>query len=150
MSIGQITGRELRSGFDGDEPFMGDGHGIKKIRRQEREAPEWATDKDVIQKTLLVAFPKLNTDPVQRTRAGRWARIIYLYFQCGCTYSETAEAMGEEPGSVLTILRSIRRVFSGLRADGSGVRKPKQHALSYALNGEGNKDQSGTPQPAIV
>lgn len=99
------------------------GFQIKHIRTgYEREVPEWAKTNEGIQKILLTAFPRLQTDIIQRKRAGRWAQVINLYFRKGWSRSEVAEAMGEKDLIVKMLVRSIGRVADGKRADGSGPR----------------------------
>lgn len=106
------TAAELRSKFDGASAFMNGGHQIIKIRRHERDVPEWAKSNEEIQKLLLRSFPKMTTHPLQRLRAGRWARIIHLYFRNGSTYSEVAEEMGESVVVIHSTLKRIRRAAS--------------------------------------
>lgn len=119
------TCEQLRNKFDHNDTFIISGHQLKKIRRQRRSVPEWALElkSSKLQDLLLTVFPRLKEDPGQRKRAGRWALVIYMYFQGGYTYSETAESLGEKPETIHTLVRSIRRVVQGNRADGSGSRK---------------------------
>lgn len=80
---------------------------------------DWASNFKLIQKILLTAFPKLQTDSRQRYRAGRWARIIELYFRMGLSYSEVAEEIKENKGAVKTLIRSIQRRSRGEPAAGT-------------------------------
>ena len=105
----------LRQVFGEYTPFT-----MKRIRRKQKEVPDWALSRAGVQKVLLTAFPKLHTSPRQRARAGRWALVIYLYFQSCYSYSEVAEEMREKPRTVECLIRSIKRVAGGRRADGRG------------------------------
>src|SRR4051812_49037735 len=98
------VGSALRSTFE-----HGDGYVVKKTRRYKRPVPAWAQDNQVIRSMLLKAFPKIASgDPRERQRAGRWSRVIYLYFQSGMSYSEVAEEMDESLESIKGILRALR------------------------------------------
>src|SRR5579859_7661600 len=102
---------ELRGKFFGDG-FMA-GHQVLKIRRRFRSIPEWAKSNKRVQELLLTAFPKLATDEKQRHRAGRWARIIQLYFRSQKSYSETAEELGEGKNAILKTIRRVRLTAEG-------------------------------------
>src|SRR5258708_10416425 len=93
--------KKLRAMFDGDDGFMY-GHQPRKIRRPKREMPEWAASQTSIQEILLKAFPKLITDDTQRKAAGRWARVIQLYFRSGFSYRETAGYLHEKRETIHT------------------------------------------------
>jgi len=101
---------------------VGSGFQIITPRREEREIPEWARMKAGIQKILLTAFPRLHTSLSQRTRAGRWAQVINLYFVKGWPVSEVADELNESITVIKTLTRSITRTSQGLRTDGSGPR----------------------------
>ena len=81
--------RHLRGKFDGDDPIM---RGLKtagnsRSAHNQRVAntPEWTKNDASIRAVLLRAFPKMNTNPTQRQRAGRWAFIIQYYFRLSFT-----------------------------------------------------------------
>lgn len=116
----------------GDQAFM-NGHQIIRIRRPRRRVPQWTFEDNKIRALLLKTFPKLATDADQRKRAGRWARVIQLYFRAKKSYRETAEEMGEKPRTVEMIVRSIYRVSKGKRADGRGK---KVHAVIRTEDGD--------------
>jgi transposase-like protein len=103
-----------RTGSDGFQP--------KTLRCQKRTVPEWAATPEGTRKVLLTAFPRLREDPKQRAQAGRWSRVINLYFQLGYTYTQVAEEMGLTPNTILALNRSIRRVASGQSAAKGGLR----------------------------
>jgi len=106
--------KQLRKKLDGKDPFMTGGHGIiKSTGRSQHNArlqrtPVWATDDKEIQKLLLRSFPKLWIDPVQWERAGRWMRIIQLYFRAGLTSGHIAEEMHLTDKKVRKIISRIR------------------------------------------
>src|SRR6266480_1444919 len=90
-TLGRGTARKKRFVISELKPFLdlgmhtatavsfaktGCGFQIKRIRREERDTPEWAKTSEGIQKILLTAFPKLHEKPLQRKRAGRWAQVI--------------------------------------------------------------------------
>ena len=110
----------LRKKIDSEESFSR-GHQILKIRRQKRIAPEWAKDDVRIQEILLRSFPKLKTNEKQRARAGRWMRIIKLYFQMGWTHGQIAEELSANLSTIQSLIRSIKRAFKDQKANGTGA-----------------------------
>lgn len=106
------TMRGLRTIMDGRDGFMS-GHQILKVRRREKKTPEWVLNDDEVRKLLRKVFPKLDSDLTQRRRAGRWIRVIQLYFRSGKSRQETAEEMGEKNGTIHTLTRSILRAKAG-------------------------------------
>lgn len=123
--------RELRRYMDGQDPYIAGGHQILKIRRIRKRIPDWVNNPAKVQAILLRSFPKLTTDAKQRLRAGRWTRVINLYFRRGWTSRQIAEEMSTTQYSVESIIRSLRRVISGLRADGSGVFKKSKNMPKF-------------------
>lgn len=111
---------ELRRSFDGQDPFMTKGHSIRTMRQGHRAIPDWAKDKRKLQDMLLRSFPKMKTDVRQRTRAGRWALVIYLYYNLNFTTGQIAEETGLTSKHITVLLTGIRRVSRGLRYDGRG------------------------------
>jgi len=101
----------------GDQSFM-NGHQIIRIRRPRRRVPQWVFDDNKIRAFLLRSFPKLSSDDKQRKRAGRWARVIQLYFRTRKSYRETAEEMGESLETTHNIIRRIQRASSGKPVNG--------------------------------
>jgi hypothetical protein len=116
--------QQLRKVFEGSDPFMGGpgggGHQVVGPRRRKRPVPLWAQNTETIKAILLRSFPKLQTNPRQRARAARWARIIHLYFRMQWTYTQVAEELGMTPGSLHNMTTSIRRVANGERSAGTG------------------------------
>ena len=129
MAHGHDSGavlKGLRKIFDGNSSFMR-GHQIKRIRslHDGRVVPEWVTDDRIIQGLLLRSFPKLATNARQRKRAGRWARVIQLYFRSKKSRREVAEDMGESENVVRMLIRAIKLARNGKRANGTGLRSRK-------------------------
>lgn len=123
--------QKLRRRMDGDDGFM-NAHQIKKIRTREREIPAWTLNDKEIRKVLLRAFPGLyrnysskpkrvgRSRQASRTlaqRAGRWTRIIHLYYRVQMSNSQVAKEMGETLNAIKMTLKSIRRVANGRRAN---------------------------------
>jgi hypothetical protein len=119
MNNSRDTFLQLRGKFDGQDPFMTGGHQIIKTRQSDRKIPDWATDDKQIQKILLRSFPKLKTDPRQRTGAARWAVIIQLFFRMKMTRSQVAEQTKLSSNTVQMLVRNIRRAAAGKRANWS-------------------------------
>ena len=66
-----------------------------KTRSHEREAPAWAIDDQKIQAILLRSFPNLKTpESKDAERAGRWMRVIHLYFRMGMTHRPGCRRIG--------------------------------------------------------
>lgn len=122
---------KLRRRMDGDDGFM-NAHQIKKIRTREREVPAWTLNDEEVRKVLLRAFPGLrhNRTPVNKRagrsrqanrslaqRAGRWTRILHLYYRVQMSNSQVAKEMGETLNAIKMTLKSIRRVARGRRAN---------------------------------
>ena len=120
--MGAHTTEGLKTIMDGDDAFIA-GHQIKKIRRQKRPTPEWARHQKQIRGILLRSFPKLNTSQKQRKRAGRWVRIIQLYYVQGFTYTQVAAELGETAQCTRSAIQHISNAARGCRPDGSGIYK---------------------------
>ena len=115
-----VSGR-VRRHFDAGESFM-TGHQILVRRQHDREIPEWAKNDTRIQTILLRSFPKLaEKGSKDAVRAGRWARVIQLYFRLKRTHGQVAEEMGMSYGAVRSLIRGIKRVSEGKRYDGRGM-----------------------------
>jgi DNA-directed RNA polymerase specialized sigma24 family protein len=124
MAIDQKTTRKkdmakLRRRIDGDDNFMS-AHQIKKIRTRERDIPAWTLNNKEVQKVLLRAFPNLQNSRRMAARAGRWMRLIHLYYRVQMSNSQVAKEMGVNLNTVKMALKAIRRVARGRRADNSG------------------------------
>lgn len=138
----------LRQRFDGSDAVV---RGLKTASttrsghdQRVANAPEWLMNDPAVRAVLLRAFPKMNTNPTQRNRAGRWALLINLYFRQGVTtlgvamilrHSDIVKKFGRgaqawdamnAPGDSLERLMKrvedtagrILRVGNGLRTDG--------------------------------
>jgi predicted DNA-binding protein YlxM (UPF0122 family) len=132
----------LRSLIDGDDQFM-TGHQLTKVRRPRRKIPDWSKNEKSIQIILQTAFPKLKTDSKQRKQAGRWARVIQLYFRSQKSYRETAEEMNETRGTIHNIINRIGRVSIGKAANKNRARK---RDLKQTSLGGMNRDRASEPQ----
>ena len=108
---------ELRRVIDGSDPFMTRGHQILKIRRPAKKTPLWAFNHKKIQTILLRSFPKMKTSPTQRARAGRWIRIIHLYFNQNWSRGQISAELRLSYPAVDSIIRAIKRAAAGLRTD---------------------------------
>ena len=103
-----------------DDSFVGGGHQIVQARQYKKIVPAWVNDNAEIRKIVIRSFPKWDSNDKQRIRAARWVRIIQLYFRAGYTRTQVAEEMSLTSEQVKSIIRGIRRVSGGKRADGSG------------------------------
>lgn len=134
MSNGTNTKQDMRKIFDVSPDFIRSSQ-IVTIRRPCRRSPHWAFEDEKIKKLLLKAFPKLATDADHRKKAGRWARIIQLYFRTRMSYRETAEEIGESVGVVHNIINRITRVSKN-RSTRGGRRKKKVRDPIRAISGD--------------
>lgn len=110
---------QIRKFVDGADGFMS-GFQIGQAKVYKRKMPRWVNSDSEIRKILLSAFPKLKTDAKQRTAAARWANVIHYYFRLRYTYIQTAEELAIKPETTRNILRRIKRVAEGRRADNTG------------------------------
>ena len=120
---------ELRGIFDSNDSFMSRCRLKKRRSSQNREMPAWVKNPQQVQALLLRSFPRLKTDPKQRLRAARWARVIHLYFTLMLPFGDVLEEIGTTRNTLLALLRSIRRVAENRRADGSGCRVVRKKAI---------------------
>lgn len=119
----RVVTEGLRSVFDTNSSFMV-GHQVKRIRSRHdgRKVPAWSTNDEAVRKLLLRSFPKLATNDLQRRRAGRWMRVIQLYFRSKRSRREVAEDMGESENVIRMLVRSIKLAQKGWRTNGTGKR----------------------------
>lgn len=109
---------KLRQKLDGEDSFMG-GHQITKVRGMyEREVPAWTLSNNEVQTVLLRAFPKLLTSPKHKKSAGRWARVIYLYYRMKLPEQVVAREIKLSVKSFKSLLRNINRIARGLTSQG--------------------------------
>jgi hypothetical protein len=112
---------EAQGGFDGSEPFMTNGHQILSPHsvgeHGKRSVPGWARNNKEFQALLLREFPKMATDEKQRFRAGRWTRVVTLYYRAAMSAQQVADETGWTVSKVKSLLKCIRRVARGWRCD---------------------------------
>jgi hypothetical protein len=113
----------LRRSFESNDSFI-TGHQVKRIRslHDGRKVPDWSTNDEAVRNLLLRSFPKLAINELQRKRAGRWMRVIQLYFRSKKSRRETADEMGESENVVRMLVRSIKLAQKGWRTNGTGKR----------------------------
>jgi len=115
------TNEELRTKIDYNEPFF-EGHRIIKPYasgpRANRKCPAWANSNAKIRALLLRSFPKLATNKKQRQGAGRWARIIQMYYRSQMTHGQICTELRSTLPTVASIIRAIDRAVKGKRANG--------------------------------
>ncbi|MGA7852182.1 MAG: hypothetical protein WCA15_02580 [Candidatus Acidiferrales bacterium] len=99
------------------------GFQIEEAPATKKEIPAWAYLKEDIQKILLTAFPKLQTNSSHRKRAGRWAQVIQLYYLQGMTAEEVAQELYETRTVIKRLIISISRIAKGLTVDGCPRKK---------------------------
>jgi hypothetical protein len=126
---------KLRGKIDGSDGFMG-GHQITKIRSMEREVPEWSLNDSEVQRILLLAFPKLQTRPRQRARAGMYARIIHLYWRMKLPQTIVAREMGISEMLLRRKIQTVARLARGL--DNKGA--PRKRGVTPPTPGEGTTE----------
>jgi hypothetical protein len=116
--------KKLRSRLDTDDGFMS-AHKIKKVRTRERNIPEWTLSDKEVRTVLLRSFPKLRTNNAQAIRAGRWVRLIHLYYRVQMSNSQVAKEMGMTLNATKMAFKIMRRVARGQRANNTGpLRRP--------------------------
>lgn len=111
---------KLRRHLDVNDGFMS-AFQITKIRTLEREIPAWTLNDKEVRKVLLRAFPKLRTNGPQAIRAGRWMRLIHLYYRVPMSNSQVAKEMDMSLNVVKKTLQHIRRVAKGRRANNTAL-----------------------------
>ena len=119
--------KKLRRKVDAGDGFMS-AHQIKTVRVLigQKDTPIWAANDAEVRKILLRSFPKLGSNKTQRQAAARWNQAIMLVYRVGMPYNHAAAEMGVTVGALRSLLRNIRRVALGLRANGSGARRGKR------------------------
>ena len=135
MSNLRDTYGELRGVVDGTGGFM-NGHQIINSNRArggfKRAEASWAHDDKAVRALLIKSFPKLETDSRQRSRAGRWMRVIQLYHRFGHSYGDVAEEMGLTVAAIKTILQRMRHDIKGVPRNPSR-RKSKSATFGTSL-----------------
>lgn len=138
--------KELRQKFDSCDPFLAGGHRDIKVRRGSKQIPDWVNDYAFIRRVLLRAFPKLDTSIKQRKAAGKWIRVIQLYWRKQLTHGQIRFELGESVNgefvplrltAVQAIIRNIRRAINGDATNGKKTKvkgsrgRPKGAKDSY-------------------
>ena len=113
---------KLNKFTDREDPFR-TGHQILTVNRPRKKIPAWAANDARIKEILLRAFPKMKKKPKQRVLAGKWIRVINLYFRQRWTRGQIAEEMGLTYSAVDSIIRNIKRVSEGLSSRTGKPRK---------------------------
>lgn len=116
------TQQELARLIDGKEQFMRSGHQILVERKHKRSIPEWAKSNARIREVLLRSFPGFQKNKNQAARAGRWTRVIQLYFRMGRTHGQIAEEMNLTYKQAHNLIDRIRYAGKGFSASGQGRR----------------------------
>lgn len=117
----QDTFSELRREFDGSDPFMTGGHQIIKERKGSKWFPAlWTKDDEKVQALLIRVFPNMKTNSLERQRAGRWVRVIHLFFRLGLSYGQVSDEMGIGVRCVEDTVRSIHRAAAGRQTNNRG------------------------------
>ncbi|SRR6266436_1289362 len=121
----------LRNKVDGSEQFMS-GHQLMKIRSLEREIPEWALNSNKIQEIIERSFPNWRSKKAHMISAGRWVRIIYLYYRMQMPLQFVSKEMGMTKNALKMVLKGIRRIVNGRRFDNRAISqrprgRPKNH-----------------------
>lgn len=113
-TLGEL--RNLRI-YSSSDQFMRGGHRIINSNRAfagpHRKEELWTNDEIAVRELLLRVFPKLDTNEKDRLRAGRWARLIHLYFKSGLSQGDVANEMKMSKMAVNSMLRNIRRASKG-------------------------------------
>ena len=89
-----------------------------KYEQKRLNPPIWAVDDEQLQALLLRVFPKLESDKNQREHAGKWVRVIYLFYRLTWSTGYIGEKMGVSRKVVCSILHRARNAAVGLRTDG--------------------------------
>ena len=149
------TNSQLRKILDSDDTFLWGGHQIIKIRRNQHKRPEWSKHSTQIRGLILRSFPRLDekseTGLQQRERAGRWARIIQLYYVLGWTYSQVAEELGQPLRKTQKTIDRIRTASKGL-ATNRCPRKKKRGVSKTSFReicSKPNERRSGCAGPHV-
>src|SRR6266436_1511266 len=85
------------------------GHHAVQTREHERLIPAWALNDEQVRKVLCNLFPKHDKDAKQRESAGRWLRIVYLYFRANQWAKDVATAVGCSVRAVENVIYRARK-----------------------------------------
>ncbi len=86
------------------------GYHAVRTREHQRLIPAWTLRDDQVREVLDRLFPEHDTDARQRESAGRWLRIIYLFFRVHQWDKTIAGAVGSSVRAVEGVIRRARAV----------------------------------------
>jgi hypothetical protein len=115
----------LRKVLDGSDKFM-DGYEIKTVRTIDRDIPDWALNLKEVKRVLLTVFPKISLRPGNKKRnfrAGRWARIIQLYYRMQLPQQIVMKEMGLTEPELKSTLQRMNRAALGLTGKGKARKR---------------------------
>lgn len=109
--------KQLRKSFDGGDNFIAGGHAVRgggSTNHAQRVAnpPLWVNDALKVQALLTKVFPLMVKSKTQRERAGRWARVIQLYYRMGLTRGRVCKIMDVNLNVLNLILLRIEKNVS--------------------------------------
>jgi hypothetical protein len=81
-----------------------------RTRAHQRKIPAWTLNDEQVRKVLNKLFPRHGTGERQRALAGRWLRIVYLYFRVHQWVKTIAEAVGCSVRAVEGVVCRARKV----------------------------------------
>lgn len=108
--------RQLREKFDATTDAT-KGYQIRRFYKRRKTTPAWAEDDQKVRELLLSVFPKMNVRKKDRLRAGRWMRVIYLYYRRHWTRGQIAAEMGLTYWTVNRLLSRIATASKKMEAD---------------------------------
>lgn len=126
-------------------------HQILKTKRPKKKIPEWVVNDKKTQNLLLRSFPLMKSNLKQRTQAGRWARVINLYYKRQWSRGQIAAELHLTYAAVDSIIRALKRAAAGLRTDtgkavgkfkGRPRKKKVMPVLKHILGGVPNPNES--------
>lgn len=128
----------LRKLLGGDDQFMS-GYQIQKIRDKDRDIPDWVFNDRKIQTMIMTAFPKFQSNSKQKARAGKWVRIIHLYYRMNLPRQIVAKEMNLEMPKLNRDLQRINWLANGYEWNGSKAGIRKLVSPQTPLEGTGEK-----------
>lgn len=112
---------DARDSLDGDE--LDYDHEVR-TREHERQIPAWALDDRKLRQVVLGMFPRHATNKRQRAMAGRWLRIVYLFFRANWWTKNIAGTTGCTVRAVEGIIRRAREAGGELFGAASSSASP--------------------------
>jgi hypothetical protein len=114
----RIDSRDL---FMSNHSVRSGGQGAVASAERRTNSPKWARTDGGIRDVIRRAFPHFETNERQRKFAARWARVIYLYFRVGYTYSQIAEEMNIHSPSKKRPYRAVERLIEHIQNVAKGL-----------------------------